>query len=147
MNRVVNQATIDLIKRFEGCRLDAYQDVVGVWTIGYGHTGGFFAESGMTITQEQADALLVEDIGKFAEGVGALVGTISTSDNEFGAMVSLAYNIGLGNFSHSHVLTYHREGDFTSAAMAFLMWNKAGGRVFPGLVTRRKAESTLYKTP
>lgn len=142
----VNAATIALIKRNEGCRLEAYQDSVGVWTIGYGHTGPEVVR-GLMWTQAQADNCLLLDLDKFQNGVDDLLaGHADTSDNEFGAMVSLAYNIGLGNFAHSSVLRFHNSGDKPAAADAFLMWNKAGGEVLEGLDRRRREERTLYLT-
>ncbi len=147
MTHTVPQTAIDLIKSFEGCRLTAYQDVVGVWTIGYGDTGPS-VYAGVTITQAEADRRLHERVtNEFGAGVGHAIGTAVTTSNQFGSMVSLAYNIGLGNFVKSSVLRYHLAGDYTSAKMAFLMWNKAAGRVFVGLIRRRKAEAALYATP
>lgn len=145
----VNQATIDLIKRNEGCVLHAYPDPAtggDPWTIGYGHTGAD-VEPGVTITQEQAEALLRKDLGKFEDGVDdALAATAETSDNQFGAMVSLAYNVGLGNFNRSSVLRYHNASRYMDAADAFLAWNKAAGRVLSGLTRRRQEERRLYLT-
>lgn len=131
---------LDLIKRNEGCRLIAYRDVVGIWTIGYGHTP---AHAGQRITQAEADALFKADIDKFADGVDALVSD-DTGDNQFGAMVSLAYNIGLHAFKGSSVLRHHNRGEFQAAADAFRMWNKAGGQVVKGLARRREEERELY---
>lgn len=145
MSDPVNKATADLIKHNEGCRLEAYQDSVGVWTIGYGHTGPDVTE-GLSVTQDEAEALLRQDLEKFQDGVDAAIGA-DTSDNQYGAMVSLAFNIGLGNFCGSSVLRTHNAGDHQAAADAFLMWNKAGGRVLPGLDRRRHEERALYLTP
>lgn len=144
MSDPVNQATIDLIKRNEGCELTAYRDSVGVLTIGYGHTGDDVTE-GLRITQQQAEALLRQDLEKFQDGVDDLV-TGDASDNQFGAMVSLAFNIGLGNFRTSSVLRNHNAGDHQATADAFLLWNKAGGHVLPGLDRRRHEERALYLT-
>ena len=145
MSDPVNQATIDLIKRNEGCKLTAYQDSVGVWTIGYGHTGDDVAE-GLQITQDQAEALLRQDLDKFQDGVDTAIGG-DTSDNQFGAMVSLTFNIGLGHFQTSTVLREHNAGNYQAAADAFLMWNKAGGQVLAGLDRRRREERNLYLQP
>jgi lysozyme len=145
MSDPVNQATVDLIKRNEGCRLEAYQDSVSVWTIGYGHTGPDVSE-GLRITQEQAEELLRKDLERFQDGIDDAIGG-DTSDNQYGAMVSLAFNIGLGNLRHSSVLRLHNAGDKAGAADAFLLWNKAGGRVLSGLDRRRQEERTLYLTP
>lgn len=145
MSDPVNQATIDLIKRNEGCVLHAYRDSVGVLTIGYGHTGDVYP--GQVITQAQAEALLRQDLQTFENGVDDVLADIDTSDNQFGAMVSLAYNVGLGNFKHSTVLRLHNAGDYSGAADAFRMWNRAGGIVLQGLTRRREEERTLYLTP
>jgi lysozyme len=145
MSDPVNQVTIDLVKRNEGCKLAAYQDSVRVWTIGYGHTGDDVAE-GLQITQDQAEQLLRRDLEKFQDGVDDAVSG-DTSDNQFGAMVSLAFNIGLGHFKTSTVLREHNAGNHQTAADAFLLWNKAGGRVLPGLDRRRREERDLYLQP
>ena len=145
MSDPVNQVTIDLVKRNEGCKLAAYQDSVRVWTIGYGHTGDDVAE-GLQITQDQAEQLLRRDLEKFQDGVDDAVSG-DTSDNQFGAMVSLAFNIGLGHFKASTVLREHNAGNHQTAADAFLLWNKAGGRVLPGLDRRRREERDLYLQP
>lgn len=139
-----SQAGIALIKKYEGCRLMAYQDVVKVWTIGYGHTGPD-VHPGMHITQEQAEAMLVDRLHReFEPGVSAAIGTASTTQGEFDAMVSLAYNIGVGAFKRSSVLRFHLIQHYEEAADAFLVWNKAGGRVLTGLTRRRQEESDLY---
>lgn len=146
MSDPVNQATIELIKRNEGCVLTAYQDSVGVWTIGYGHTGDDVTP-GMSINLAQAEALLRSDLTRFEDGVDDLLADSAvTSDNQFGAIVSLAYNVGLGNISHSHVLRYHNAGQYQDAADAFLLWDKAGGHVLGGLARRRREERELYLT-
>lgn len=150
MSDPVNQATIDLIKRNEGCILHAYPDPATnaePYTIGYGHTGPD-VHLGLVITQEQAEDLLKQDLNKFEDGVDDLLAeNASTSDNQFGAMVSLAYNIGLGNFQHSSVLRYHNSGATQKAADSFLLWNKATGKVMRGLTRRRQEERQLYLTP
>ncbi len=149
MGDPVNQATIDLIKRNEGCVLDAYPDPAtggDPWTIGYGHTGPDVAE-GLSITQERAEELLRQDLGRFQDGVDDLIAENATiSDSQYGAMVSLAFNIGLGNFRASSVLRDHNAGDNQAAADAFRMWNKAAGKVMNGLTRRREEERTLYLT-
>lgn len=150
MSDPVNQATVDLIKRNEGCVLHAYPDPAThgePYTIGYGHTGQD-VYPGLVIDQAQAEELLRADLARFEDGIDDLLDdAASTSDNEFGAMVSLAFNIGLGNFAKSSVLRLHNAGDKEAAANAFLLWNKAAGRVFPALERRRREERTLYLTP
>jgi len=97
-------------------------------------------------TQAQADARLVQDLGRLAQRMTRACGTSSTNDNQFGAMGSLAYNIGFGAFLRSSVLRFHHAGDHHDAAAAFAAWDKGGGRVLPGLVRRRAAEAALYLT-
>lgn len=138
---MIHEAALEIIKRNEGCELEAYRDVVGVLTIGYGHTGPDVV-AGKRITQEQADALLAYDIRTFEDGVRAA--SAPCPENQIGAMVSLAYNIGLGAFRGSTVLRRHNSQDFRGAADAFLMWNKAGGRELTGLTRRRHEERALY---
>lgn len=138
-----SEAMRQMIEGWEGCRLTAYYDVVGVLTIGYGHTGPDVV-AGMTIDQDQADSLMIDDLAKFERGVALYVGDAPTTQGQFDAMVSLSYNVGLGNFRSSTVLREHKEGDFEHAADAFLLWNKAGGKVFEGLVRRREGEREHY---
>jgi lysozyme len=148
MPRTINDAGLNLIKGFEGLRLDAYQDVAGIWTIGYGHTRGVVA--GMTFTQDQADQALADDLLGAETSVDGAVTAVATTDNQFAAMVSLCYNIGAGNFATSTVLREHLAGQTQAAAEAFLLWNKAtiNGvlQVVAGLTNRRTAERTLYLT-
>lgn len=142
----INEAGLALIKRNEGCRLKTYLDSVSIPTIGYGHTGPE-VHLGLVITQAQADELLRQDLNKFEEGVADLLEDAPTGDNQYAAMICLAYNIGLGNFDKSSVLRLHKQGRFAMAADAFLMWNKAGGKVLTGLTRRRGEERALYLTP
>jgi len=148
MARTINAAGLALIKHFEGCRLTAYQDIAGIWTIGYGHTGG--VTDGMVITQDQADLFLQEDLQGAAGAVDAAVEQTTTSDNQFAAMVSLCYNIGPRAFKSSTMLRQHRAGATATAANAFLMWSKStiDGElhVVQGLLDRRQAERGLYLT-
>jgi lysozyme len=141
-------AALEIIKRNEGLRLDAYPDPAtggDPWTIGYGHTGDDVSP-GLSIDQARADELLQQDLDKFVDGVNDRL-TLDATPNQFGAMVSLSYNIGLGNFGKSSVLRLHNAGEYTDAADAFLLWNKAAGRVFAGLTRRREEERELYLTP
>jgi len=141
----VCQAAQDLIKRNEGLRLHAYTDSVGIWTIGYGHTP---AAPSMVWTLQEANEAFAEDIAKFADGVDDLLSEdVDTTENQFGAMVSLAYNVGLHNFEKSSVRRLHNVRRYVDAANAFLLWNKAGGEVLSGLDRRRHEERELYLTP
>lgn len=146
MTRRINRAGLALIKAFEGLRLAAYRCPAGVWTIGYGHTGPD-VKPGRRITAAEAEALLRGDLDRFESSVERALNGVVTTENQFAALVSLAYNIGLGGFGRSTVLRLHRTGKFTLAANAFLLWVKAGGRSLPGLVRRRTAERALYLKP
>lgn len=144
-----NRAGIELLKRWEGCRLKAYQDSVGVWTIGYGLTsaaGIIPVTAGLTITQQQADDYLVRALVKYEAAVTKAL-TRAPNENQFSAMVSLCYNIGPGAFAGSSVARHFNAGNLHSAADSFLLWNKAGGRVLKGLVNRREDERRLFLTP
>lgn len=136
---------VGLIAESESLQLKAYRCPAGVWTIGWGETQG--VKPGDTCTKEQADRWLLEDLQERAGAVGAMC-TIDPSPAELGAMVSLAYNIGLEAFRRSTVLRQHNAGNRQAAARAFGLWNKA--RVngvlteLPGLTARRAREAALY---
>jgi len=133
-----------LIKQFEGFREIAYQDVVGVWTIGYGFTRG--VTPGQHMTLAQAEARLITELLGYEQAV--LNGcTLEPNQNQLDAMCSLAWNIGIAGFLRSTVLRAHNRGDFQSASRAFGLWNKAGGREWAGLTRRRAAEAALYLEP
>lgn len=141
-----SKAGLDLIKRWEGCRLKAYQDSVGVWTIGWGLTsaaGIIPVTAGLTITQRQADDYLVQALAKYEAGVTRAI-TRQPTQSQFDALVSLCYNIGPGAFAGSTVVRRFNAGDIKGAADAFLMWNKAGGKELKGLTNRRQDERTLF---
>ena len=133
-----------LTEQFEGLRLEAYQDSVGVWTIGYGHTGPD-VHAGLTITQEQASALLLQDAGTAVAAVNRLV-TVPLTQNQFDALVDFVFNLGSGNFAKSTLLRELNAGNTAAAAAQFLVWNRAGGVVLPGLTRRRQAEAELFET-
>ncbi len=131
-----------LIRRFEGCRLKAYQDQVGVWTIGYGTTEG--VHSGMVIDQQTAESLMEKDVQYRAQLLTEWI-TVPVSDNEMDAMISLAYNIGLHAFHRSHLLFNLNSGHpKLQVADNFLSWIYAGGRVNQGLVNRRGVERSTF---
>ena len=138
----ISQEGIDLIKKYEGCRLTAYKCPAGVWTIGYGHTRG--VSKGMTITREIAERLLKEDLAPFekaVEGIG-----VHLRQHEFDALVCLCYNIGEGNFNSSTLRRKVIEKARKDAEIQaeFRKWNKAGGKVLQGLVNRREEEARLW---
>lgn len=141
---------IALLHEFEGCRLKAYmptpQDKP---TIGWGMTfypDGRPVKMGDTINQAQADAFFEIIVGRFADKVDALLGDTPATGTELGAMVCLAYNIGLAGFARSSVLRHHKAGNKAAAARSFNMWNKQAGRVLNGLTRRRAAEAALYSS-
>jgi lysozyme len=142
--RQVNDATLKLIESFEGLELSAYQDSVGVWTIGWGHTKG--VKRGQKITRAQAEAFLREDLENAADGVEKAL-KVDVGDNEFGACVSLAFNIGVGAFAGSSIARNINRNKFQAAADSFLLWNKADHKVLAGLTRRRQAERKLFLTP
>jgi GH24 family phage-related lysozyme (muramidase) len=148
MPRTINEAGLDLIKSFEGCKLKAYQDVAGIWTIGYGHIHGVAA--GMTFNQDQAEQALIADLRTTETAVENAVRGAATTDNQFAAMVALCFNIGSPSFESSTVLREHRAGDTQKASDAFLLWNKSkidgALQVVAGLTNRRNAERKLYLT-
>ena len=149
MPRKINEAGRELVKSFEGLRLDSYRCSAGVATIGWGHTGPD-VQIPMTITLEEAETLLSGDLARFERGVEAMLTGYEASDNEFSALVSFAFNVGLANLATSTLLKRHKAGNRMGAANAFLAWDKARNpatgklRQLPGLLRRREAERRLY---
>jgi len=142
MARAINDAGVRLVQEFEGCILKAYRCPAGIPTIGYGATGPDI-RMGMTWTQEQADERLAADLARFAAGVERLV-QVDLTDNQFAAIVSFAFNVGLGALRDSTLLRKLNAGDYQGAADQLPRWNRGGGRVLPGLVRRRAAERALF---
>lgn len=146
MTEIIQEA-VDLVKHFEGKYLEAYHDPVGIVTIGYGYTNragyGDGVKMGDVWTEEKAERMLVEGLSRFADRIRPHFKRQPTP-NQFGAFVSLAYNIGPGAFAKSTALRKFNAGDINGAANAILMWNKAGGKVLRGLVRRREAERVLF---
>ncbi len=140
--RRIGPAGLALIKEFEGLRLTAYLCPAKVWTIGYGSTGAK-VKPGQTITEAQAEALLLQDLDRFEDAVA--LAAPGATQNQFDAMVALAFNIGIGAFGKSTVLRKHRDGNHRAAAEAFGMWVKAKDKVLPGLQRRRAREADLYR--
>jgi len=134
----------DLIKEFEGCKLEAYPDPATGGepiTIGVGHTGGI--KLGTTITQTQADEYLVSDVAHAANAINQMV-SVDMTQGEFDALCSFAFNLGIGNLKSSTLLKKLNAGDKQGAADQFLVWNKAAGHVMAGLTRRREAERALF---
>jgi lysozyme len=131
-----------LTKGFEGLRLAAYQDVAGVWTVGYGHTGPD-VRAGLTIAEAQAETLLLSDLADAIACVNRAV-TVEISQRQFDALVDFCFNAGRGNFVSSALLRKLNLGDIEGAAAQFELWVHAGGKVVAGLVRRRKAEAAMF---
>jgi lysozyme len=166
--REINIAGIELIKSFEGimdgdpttANLDPYLDPIGIWTIGYGHAivvgkdflrgkqnrAKAFALYPGGITMAEAETLLRADVMDKCRDVDSLV-KVSLNDNQYAAIVSFTFNLGVGNLKQSTLLKKLNAGDFAGAAKEFAKWNKAGGRVLAGLTRRRAAEAELFRRP
>lgn len=135
-----------LIRQYEGFRGTAYRCPAGVWTIGYGHTSQAGPPSvmpGMTMSEGRAREVLAEDVRMFASGVRASLKR-PVSDAQFSALVSFAFNVGLGAFRSSSVLRAVNAGDMAAVPRRLQLWVKGGGKVLPGLVRRRAAEAAMF---
>ena len=119
----------EILKYFEGCKLTAYQDSVGVWTIGYGHTKGVY--DGMTITQDQAEQMLLSELEEYEGYIKDMV-TVPLTQNQFDALVVWVYNLGPTNFRNSTLLKELNAGNYNAAGQEITRWNKAGGKVLAG---------------
>jgi len=157
--RTTSAKGIELIHSFEGYAfaladgsVRAYPDPATggkPWTIGWGSTSdenGRPIEPGTIWTRERADARFRQHLGEFEAQVSKALGSSATTQGQFDAMVSLAYNVGVGNFSSSTLLRKHKAGDYAGAKAEFARWNRAGGKVMAGLTRRRAAEAALYAT-
>jgi lysozyme len=143
-NLTYSKSGLKLTEGFEGLRLQAYQDSVGVWTIGYGHTGGVYP--GMAISQLQAEQFLLTDVQSAVHCVNQALNVVVTQD-EFDSLVDFVFNVGSGNFVQSTLLKDLNDRNFADAAQQFLVWDKAGGQVLAGLMRRRAAESHHFQGP
>ena len=145
----ISDAGIGMLKRFEGLELEAYQDIAGIWTIGYGHTGPD-VQPGMKISERDAEELLRRDLKPREQAVESAV-KVPLNQNEFDALVSFVYNVGAAALRSSTALKRLNRGDRIGAADALTWWNKAtvGGvlREVLGLTRRRAAERALFLTP
>lgn len=130
---------LKLIKKYEGCRLTAYKDVGGVWTIGYGHTDG--VKSGMKITQAQADTYLKNDCARFVNHVNSYMDDYNFNQNQFDALVSFAFNIG-----NINQLTNNGKRSISTISKKIVEYCNCNGKKVQGLVNRRKAEQKLFNT-
>lgn len=149
MSQVLSDAGANLIKQFEGLRLTAYNDQVGVLTIGYGTTNSVLPADhritpGMTITQAEANVLLHLGVDtKFSPAVSTLV-KVPLTQNQFDSLVCFAYNVGPGNLASSTLLRKLNARDYAGAQQQFLVWNRAGGIPVRGLTRRRLAEAANF---
>ena len=142
--RRVNQAGLELIKRWEGFQPRAYLCPAGQPTIGYGHKllpGESYPEG---VSQDQAEALLRADLAQAEEAVSQLA-RVPLADNQFAALVSFAFNLGAGNLARSSLLRLLNAGDHAGAAAQFARWHYPGGQALPGLKARRQAEAELFR--
>ena len=138
----ISQEGLSLIKKFEGCELEAYKCAANVWTIGYGSTDG--VKEGMEISQERAEMLLLEDVEVFEESVNKIV-EVPLEQNQFDALVSWTFNLGSTNLKNSTLLKVLNDKDYEGVPAQIKRWNKAGGKVLQGLIRRREAEALLFE--
>ena len=143
----ISKNGIEFIRQLEGEKLTAYPDIVGIWTIGVGHTGfvdGKPVARGMAITKEKSKEILTADLKHFESAVNDAV-KVTLTQNQFDALVSLAFNIGEGAFARSTLVNKLNAGDKKGAAEQFLVWKNAGGRVSQGLLNRRQKEKAMFE--
>ncbi len=138
----ISDEGVALVKKFEGCKLEAYQCAAGVWTIGYGSTRG--VAKGDTWSQEKADMMLEDELQEYGEHVEELV-TMPLSQNQFDALTSWTFNLGPTNLANSTLLKVLNAGEYEDVPAQIKRWNKANGDVLEGLVRRREAEALLFE--
>jgi lysozyme len=147
-NRKTSDKGVSLIKAHEGLRLNAYLCPAKVWTIGYGHTsaaGEPKVIQGMRITRAEAETILRRDLATFERGVNRLV-SVPLTQNQFDALVSFAFNVGLGAFQRSTLLKKLNAGRYKDVPAELMKWTRGGGRELPGLVNRRRDEAGLWRS-
>ena len=155
----VSPALIELVKHHEGVRMRPYQCPALIWSVGVGHVidpthaAVKYEERknlpipegwDRVLSMGEVDTILAEDLRRFERGVLRLCPAAAGSQGVFDALVSFAFNVGLGNLQRSSLRMKTNRGELEEAADEFLKWSKAGGRVLPGLVKRRKDERALY---
>ena len=138
----ISQEGLSLIKKFEGCELEAYKCAAGVLTIGYGSTKG--VKEGDTITQEEADKLLLHEMEEYEGYINDAV-TVDLKQNQFDALVSWVFNLGPANLKASTMLKVLNNKEYDDVPAQIKRWNKAGGKVLQGLIRRREAEALLFE--
>lgn len=138
----ISEEGLALLKKFEGCELKAYQDSVGVWTIGYGHTKD--VKKGDQINKDEAEHLLAEEMPEYEGYINDYV-KAPLKQNQFDALVCWVYNLGPTNLRNSTLLTVLNQERYNDVPKEIKRWNKAGGEVLQGLVRRREAEALLFE--
>jgi len=138
----ISQDGLKLIKKFEGCELKSYQDSVGVWTIGYGHTKG--VEEGQEITQDEAEEMLASELDEYEGYINDMV-ECDLEQHQFDALVAWVYNLGPTNLRSSTMLKRLNANDLEDVPNQIKRWDKAGGKVLAGLVRRREAEALMFQ--
>jgi lysozyme len=141
----IDKNGLDLIKDFEKLSLKSYRDSGGTLTVGYGHTGSDVGRW-TRVSKRKAEKLLLEDVSATERAVADAI-KVKTTQNQFNAMVSLAFNVGVSNFRQSTLLKLHNKRSFSRAKQEFVKWSKVGGKTSQGLLIRRRKEATLYGTP
>jgi lysozyme len=139
-----SKSGLALTESFESCRLTSYQDVRGVWTIGWGSTGPSIGPN-LTWTQDQCDSQLVLDLTKAEHAVNTLV-TVPLTQGQYDSLVDFCYNCGIGAFSGSTMLKLLNAGQYDDAANEFQKWSHASGKVVAGLLRRRLSEQEEFNS-
>ena len=138
----ISENGLELIKKFEGCETTAYQDSVGVWTIGFGHTKG--VEEGQTCSIEDAESMLADEMDEYEGYINNMV-KVDLQQHEFDALVAWVYNLGPTNLGESTMLKVLNGGQFDRVPDEMNRWTRAGGKILEGLVRRRQAESLMFQ--
>ena len=138
----ISENGLELIKKFEGCETTAYQDSVGVWTIGFGHTKG--VEEGQTCSIEDAESMLANEMDEYEGYINNMV-KVDLQQHEFDALVAWGYNLGPPNLGESTMLKVLNGGQFDRVPEEMNRWTRAGGKILEGLVRRRQAESLMFQ--
>ena len=138
----ISENGLELIKKFEGCETTAYQDSVGVWTIGFGHTKG--VEEGQTCSIEDAESMLADEMDEYEGYINNMV-KVDLQQHEFDALVAWVYNLGPTNLGESTMLKVLNGGQFDRVPEEMNRWTRAGGKILEGLVRRRQAESLMFQ--
>jgi len=138
----ISEDGLELIKKFEGCETSAYQDSVGVWTIGFGHTKG--VEEGQTCSIEDAELMLTDEMDEYEGYINNMV-KVDLQQHEFDSLVAWVYNLGPTNLNESTMLKVLNGGQFDRVPDEMNRWTRAGGEILEGLVRRRQAESLMFQ--